>query len=82
MNNFKEVFSHVKKTNVQATVDHERRITSYELGWLGSVTDVKMFKQSKIWRNRHSLFKNGHYLFADKGMFDSIHYLTSEIDLI
>ncbi|KAF8233233.1 hypothetical protein L208DRAFT_1267524 [Tricholoma matsutake] len=39
--------SHVK-TNIQMTVDHERRFTSYELGWPGAVTDIKIFKNSHL----------------------------------
>lgn len=58
------------KTNIQATIDHERRFTSYELGWPGSVTDVKIFKNSHLWMNRREYFKNGEYILVDKGKSD------------
>ncbi|KIL57043.1 hypothetical protein M378DRAFT_88415 [Amanita muscaria Koide BX008] len=54
-------------TNIQATVDHERRFTSYELGWPGAVTDIKIFKNSHLWMNRREYFKGGEYILVDKG---------------
>ena len=32
------------KMNIQATVNHEARFTWYDIGWLGAVTNVKIFK--------------------------------------
>jgi DDE superfamily endonuclease len=52
---------------VQATVDHEKRFTSFDLGWPGSVPDVTVFKASYIWTNRVAHFSQGEYLLADKG---------------
>jgi hypothetical protein len=48
-------------------VDHSRRFISYDLGWPGSVTDVKMFKNSHLWIHRRQYFKNGEYILVDKG---------------
>ncbi|KAJ7358270.1 hypothetical protein DFH08DRAFT_911690 [Mycena albidolilacea] len=48
-----------KETNIQATCDHEKRFTSFELGWPGSVTD------------RHFYFENGEYILVDKGYSSS-----------
>ena len=62
------------KTNIQATVDHECRFTSYELGWPGSVTDVKIWKNSHIWMHRRKYFKNGEYILLDKGMISLVQY--------
>ena len=46
---------------------HERRFTSYELGWPGAVTDIKIFKNSHLWMNRREYFKDGEYILVDKG---------------
>ncbi|KAL1948348.1 hypothetical protein VTO73DRAFT_12423 [Trametes versicolor] len=54
-------------TNVQATCDHEGRITSYETAWPGSVPDVKIWKNSRIWRKPHDYFREGEYILVDKG---------------
>ncbi len=58
------------QTNVQATCDHQGRITSYDLGHPGSVPDVTVWKESHIWQNRHDYFQRGEYILVDKG---SIH---------
>jgi hypothetical protein len=57
----------IRKTNIQATCDHRRKFTSYELGWPGAVTDVKVWKNSDVWKRRHLYFKNGEYILVDKG---------------
>ncbi|CAK5267076.1 unnamed protein product [Mycena citricolor] len=54
-------------TNVQATCDHEKRFTSYELGWPGGVPDVKVFKHSDLWLRRNRYFGPQNYLLVDKG---------------
>ncbi|KAF8229102.1 hypothetical protein L208DRAFT_1187038, partial [Tricholoma matsutake] len=54
-------------TNIQMTVDHERRFTSYELGWPGAVTDIKIFKNSHLWMNCWEYIKDGEYILVDKG---------------
>lgn len=56
------------QTNIQATCDHECRFTSYELGWAGAVTDVKIFKNSDVWQRRHIYFHGEEYIFVDKGL--------------
>jgi hypothetical protein len=48
-------------------VDHEHRFISFELGWPGSDTDIKMFKLSDLWVHRREHFKNGEYILVDKG---------------
>jgi hypothetical protein len=56
--------------NIQATVDHTRRFTSFDMGWPGSVADVTMWTSSFIWQNRHAHFGNfpdNQMLLADKG---------------
>jgi len=55
------------QTNIQATVDHQCRFTSHELGWPGSVPDMKVWKQSHLWMHRQDYFKNGEYILVDKG---------------
>ncbi|KAF9061055.1 hypothetical protein BDP27DRAFT_1148819, partial [Rhodocollybia butyracea] len=35
--------------NVQTTVDHNLRFTSFEMGWPGSVSDMTISKNSDIW---------------------------------
>jgi hypothetical protein len=52
---------------MQATVDHELRFTSFEIGWPGSVTDVKVFQNSHLWLRRRDYFKNGECILVDKG---------------
>ncbi|KAF8579607.1 hypothetical protein K439DRAFT_1359267 [Ramaria rubella] len=52
--------------NVQATVDHEKRFTSFDLGWPGSIPDVTIFKVSYIWNNCAVHFAPGEYILADK----------------
>ena len=48
-------------------VDHSCQFISYDLGWPGSVTDVKMFKNLHLWIHQHQYFKNGEYILVDKG---------------
>ena len=57
--------------NIQATVDHEGKFTSYKLGWPGAMTDVKIFKNSHLWMHHHDYFKNGEYILVDKGNIHS-----------
>lgn len=59
--------SNLLKTNIQTVVDHMRRFISFDLGWPGSVTDIKMFKHSYLWTHRRLHFKNGEYILVDKG---------------
>ncbi|KAI5888409.1 uncharacterized protein SCHCODRAFT_02513710 [Schizophyllum commune H4-8] len=65
---------------VQATVDAEIWFTSWELGWPGSVTDARVFKNSHIWLHRNQYLKDGHYILADKGDCTSI--LVFPLDMI
>ncbi|KAF8573112.1 hypothetical protein K439DRAFT_1650060 [Ramaria rubella] len=60
-------FFNGNKINVQATVDHEKRFTSFDLGWPGSMPDVTIFKASYIWNNHAAHFAPGEYILADKG---------------
>jgi hypothetical protein len=57
------------KITIQVIVDHRGVILDYELGWPGCVTDTTMFKQSKIWKDRHVYFEPGEYILVDKGMY-------------
>ncbi|EJF59916.1 hypothetical protein DICSQDRAFT_40900, partial [Dichomitus squalens LYAD-421 SS1] len=52
-------------TNIQTTVDHTGRFTSYDLGWPGSVPDSCIFRNSHIWSHRHLYFSEGEYIFVD-----------------
>lgn len=62
------------QTNVQATVDHEARFTSFEIGFPGCMTDVTIFKQSDIWVNRARYFSDHEYILVDKGEpFDTLY---------
>jgi hypothetical protein len=65
----------VEQVNIQATVDHECCFTSYEMGWPGSVPDMKIWKQSHLWTHRHQYFKNGRYILVDNGDHDLYQYL-------
>jgi hypothetical protein len=42
----------------------EHSLTSFEMGWTGS---VKISKNSFLWMHHHDHFKNGEYILADKG---------------
>lgn len=57
----------LSKVNIQATVDHEGRFSSFDLGWPGSVADVTIFKNSFLWAHRRDHFRNGQYILVDKG---------------
>ncbi|KIM72617.1 hypothetical protein PILCRDRAFT_93387 [Piloderma croceum F 1598] len=50
--------------NIQATMDHEHHFTSYDMGWPGSVLDMKVWKQSHLWVHKHQYFKNGWYILG------------------
>jgi hypothetical protein len=56
-------------------VNHECRFTSYEMGWSGSVPDMKIWKQSHLWTHRHQYFKHGRYVLVDKGNYYSSKWL-------
>ena len=62
-----EVSDKFLQTNIQAVVDHSRQFISFDLGWPGPVTDIKMFKHSYLWTHRRLHFKNGEYILVDKG---------------
>ncbi|KAJ7314285.1 hypothetical protein DFH08DRAFT_821639 [Mycena albidolilacea] len=49
------------RTNIQATCDHKKHFTSFELSWPGSVPDVKIFKSSDLWMRHHLYFENGRF---------------------
>ena len=57
-----------EKFNVQAIVDHLRRFINLDLGWPGCLVDVTLWKRSLIWLMRHTYFRRGEYLLADKGL--------------
>jgi hypothetical protein len=58
------------------------------MGWPGSVNDVTILKNSRLWKNRATLFEGDQYLFADRGksyvhqhtLFDS--YLLYRLPII
>lgn len=56
------------QVNIQLVCDHCRKIISYDMGWPGSMTDVTIFKNSHIWKNRRSYFEGNEYLLADRGV--------------
>ncbi|KAG2070285.1 hypothetical protein BDR04DRAFT_1155687 [Suillus decipiens] len=57
----------ITQINIQAIVDHERLFTGIELGWLGSVSDVMMWKKSHVWQHRQEYLRDGMLLLANKG---------------
>ena len=57
------------QVNIQATVDHKHCFTSFEMGWPGSVPDMKVWKQSHLWVHRHQYVKNGWYILVGKGSY-------------
>jgi hypothetical protein len=52
---------------VQAICDHRGIFTDYELGWPGSVADSTIFKESDMWKRRHTYFDEDEYILVDKG---------------
>jgi hypothetical protein len=76
------------QTNIQATCDHEKRFTSFEIGWPGGVTDVKIFKNSDLWMRRHLYFEHGEYILVDKGLLfprllsQSIEHIFCRISIV
>lgn len=57
--------------NIQASVDHRLRFTSYEIGWPGSAPDCKIFKHSDLWKNRNRYFQEGEFILVDKAYMSS-----------
>jgi len=53
---------------IQVICDHCGIFTKYELGWPGSVVNVMVFKQSKVWMKKAKYFDKDEYILADKGM--------------
>lgn len=53
---------------VQTTCDHRGIITSYDMGWPGSVQDTRVFRSSSLWIERGKHFANDEYIIADKGI--------------
>jgi hypothetical protein len=51
----------------QATCDDTGTITSFEIGWPGSVHDSKVFHASPLFLQRSRLFQGEEYLLADSG---------------
>jgi len=76
-----QVWLFVEQVNIQATVDHECRFTSYEMGWPGSVPDMKIWKQSHLWTHRHQYFKNGRYILVDRVTIIYTNICTNMISL-
>ncbi|KAE9388591.1 hypothetical protein BT96DRAFT_836010 [Gymnopus androsaceus JB14] len=52
---------------IQAIVNHGIWFASWELGWPGSVTDSRIFKNSHFWQHRDQYLKYGQYILVDKG---------------
>ncbi|KAF7367609.1 DDE Tnp4 domain-containing protein [Mycena sanguinolenta] len=50
-----------------AIVDGDLRFGAWDLGWPGSVTDARVFKNSHFWRHRHQYLSDGRYILVDKG---------------
>lgn len=53
--------------HAQATCDDTGTITSFEIGWPGSVHDSKVFHASPLFLQRSELFQGEEYLLADSG---------------
>jgi hypothetical protein len=51
--------------NVMIICDHRRRITYYYAGWPGSTHDNRVFRNSKVFKNRMDYFNFGEYLLGD-----------------
>jgi hypothetical protein len=53
--------------SIFAIVDSDLRFGAWDLGWPGSVTDARVFKNSHFWRHRHQYLEDGRYILVDKG---------------
>jgi hypothetical protein len=51
--------------NVLIVCDDKKRITYYYAGWPGSTHDNRVFRNSKLFRNRNQFFSFGEYLLGD-----------------
>ena len=57
---------------LQAVCDDRSAFTHYDLGWPGSATDAKIYRESDIFIKRHQLFEDGEFILADKGMYITV----------
>ena len=64
---YNQVSDKFLQTNIQTVVDHSHWFISLDLGWPGSVSDIKIFKHSHLWSHCQLHFKNGEYILVDKG---------------
>jgi hypothetical protein len=51
--------------NVMVVCDDKKRITFYLAGWPGSTHDNRVFRNSKLYKNREDYFCHGDYLLGD-----------------
>ena len=56
------------QVNIQGICDHEKWFTAYDMGWPGSMTDVFIWQNSFVWRQRATHFWQGEWLLADRGI--------------
>ncbi|TFK78543.1 hypothetical protein K466DRAFT_465884, partial [Polyporus arcularius HHB13444] len=54
-------------SHMSATCDHMGLVTSYEIGWPGSVQDSRVFRLSHLWEHREEYFRPHEYILVDKG---------------
>ncbi|KAE9398423.1 hypothetical protein BT96DRAFT_760240, partial [Gymnopus androsaceus JB14] len=50
---------------IQAIVNYSIWFSSWELGWPGSVTDSRIFKDSHFWQHRNQYLKDGRYILVN-----------------
>lgn len=53
---------------MQAVCDHRGIFMDYDLGWLGSISDSMVWKESNLWMNQHKYFASDKYILVDKGL--------------
>jgi hypothetical protein len=57
--------------NVMVVCDDQRRITYYYAGWPGSTHDNRVFRNSKLFKNRDQYFSHMEYLLGDAAYSNS-----------
>lgn len=65
---------------MQTTCDHRGIITSYDMGWPGSVQDTRVFRASALWTERGKYFQDDEYILADKGSLAHLQSMSPTAD--
>ncbi|CAG8505653.1 8816_t:CDS:1 [Cetraspora pellucida] len=56
---------HCYAIHLQAVVDYQGIFINYDLGYLASVHDAKVFQNSSLYHYRNQLFEENDYILAD-----------------